>query len=131
LDPEELKDSIRILYEAIAKGDINSLLSLFEEEAKMIWGGFVFKGKERIGEWAKELRRMFVELRYIETRLETKESLADHIFTIAVTTEEGRSGMLRCRAIYEFNNDKIHELHISVLDGILVLDQEDLRILGF
>jgi hypothetical protein len=128
---EEMKNSIRSIYKTVNTGNIKSLLSLFMEDSRLVWESFTFTGTTKIEGWAIGLREMFTELNYIEDRLEVKGQLADHLFTIAVATREGRRGMIRCRALYKFTNNKILDCQISILAGILILDQENLKILGF
>lgn len=127
--PMGLRDVTSILlsvYDDLSKGNIERMLNFFSEDAVLEWGPFVFKGKENVRKWSIDLRQMFPQLSFKLNEPRIQGNTASHSFIIGITTPNGRRGLIRVMADYEFDNKKIKHAKIDILEGDLVVRKQEL-----
>jgi hypothetical protein len=120
-----LKEKVYSFFKDLSFGNFDKIEELFEEEAILAWGPYIFNGKAEIKQWATDLCQLFPFISFKEKKLEIENNKVNHEFLIAFLTQRGRKGWLPCEAYYDFQNEKILELRIKLLHGFLTVSKDE------
>ena len=129
-DTQQLTQEVAIeilhsTYRALTARNIEGALSHFAEDAVLSWGSFIFKGREGITRWIRELIEMFPTMRIIETSLTVRGNTVVHSFIIDFAMMSGRKGMLHVVAKYGFRGRKIQLVQMVPGLGFLILSEAE------
>ena len=124
---ERYKTQIYSFLTALSGKDWEKLQSFLSDNTTLSWGPYTFDGREQILTWAKELLELFPTMGFQEKALEVRGTTAKHEFIIVFITSDGQKGFLPCIGNYNFKDDIINNLKISLLPGVLAVDGKDME----
>ena len=126
MELREVNSVLENVYSDLSKGKIDRMLGFFVENVVLEWGPFSFRGREGVRKWGGELRQMFTQLAFKLNEPSIQGNTATQSLSINITAPNGRRGLIRATADYEFEEKKIKHIKINILEGILVVRKQEL-----
>ena len=124
---DRYKSQVYDFLTSLGVKDWAKLQTFFSVNTELSWGPYIFEGKEKILNWAKELLELFPTIGFQEKALEIHGNTVKHEFIIVFITSNGQKGLLPCIGIYTFKEGLIDNLKITLLPGVLTVDGKDLE----
>ena len=121
---------IKLMYEALLRGDIKGMLSFFTDHATVEWGPFKFKGKSEIETWATDILNMFPTIRIIDKQFNLSGNNMVHKFIIETVNTDQSRGVLPASGSYDFKKGRLNNLRIELHDGYIIRKREEAKHYG-
>jgi len=122
MSEQKMSSIVHGIHEAIVGKDIQKLLSFFTENATVISSEGTFKGKKEIERYFSWLIDPFEEAASITVNLIIHGKKAAHEYVVEGTSADGTRVSMPAVALYDFKDDKAHEIRIY-LDRLIQAKQ--------
>ncbi len=120
-----LKESVHDFCLALSGRNLSRLENTFAENASLHWGPYNFTGRGAIISWAKELYELFPFMSIQHKSIQVHNGLVKQELVIAFLTADKQRGWLPCTAEYSFDEDRIRDLKVTLLNGYLAVSRND------
>lgn len=122
---ETARGLIHSFFSTLIDKDVERIGSLCDEGVRLIWGPYVFEGRQEITRWSKEFLTQFSCLKYKETEFKMEGNTASEKMILEITTQKGQTGVIRCEGIFKFKDKKIEMIKFLFSAGVILIEKEE------